>query len=358
LTGPGPSTRSDAAAPCGVDHKRPHRTAAVRVLTTPAPAREQAGPASSSELETENRTMTSSVLSIVPPPEPPVEAAQTAQVMRSARALIGWMRPDDAARIVQSGRADAAPEAALEIAQRARNAAAARPAEIDQGNLITSLPAELDEHARALRASPPAAPMWAEGWQVALVDLRRVRAFQPIVLSDQATDRVAAVDGNDLASIASVTLPLTQGEPVPVQFDPIKQAWTVISANQNLRVLGNLGPMAVSPGGIGLGFVVVRWPSFMQVGCYRGRHFLRDGYHRAFGLLSRGISVVPAFVRDITAFEELLPDPRAMLPQDSYRGSRPPVLPDYLEKTVSAAVQVPAQHKMVIIQALELTPVG
>jgi hypothetical protein len=96
----------------------------------------------------------------------------------------------------------------------------------------------------------------------------------------------------------------------------------------------------------------------MQVGRYRGRHFLRDGYHRAFGLLSRGINVVPAFVRDITAFEELVPDPRTMLPQDSYRGARPPVLPDYLDETVSAAVQVPAAHKMVIIQALELTPVG
>jgi len=302
--------------------------------------------------------MTSSALSIAPPPEPPIEAAQTAQVMRSARALIGRMRPDDAARILQSSGLDAAPEAVMETAQRARNAAAARPAEIDQDNLITGLPAELDEHVRALQASPPAAPMWAEGWQVALVDLRRVCAFQPVVFSDQAIDRVAAVDGSDLASIAAVTLPLTQGDPVPVQFDPIKQAWTVISANQNMRVLGNVALPPVSPGGTALGFVVVCWPSFMQVGCYRGRHFLRDGYHRAFGLLSRGINVVPAFVRDITAFEELLPDPRTMLPQDSYRGPRPPVLPDYLDETLSAAVQVPAQHKMIIIQALELTPVG
>ena len=62
----------------------------------------------------------------------------------------------------------------------------------------------------------------------------------------------------------------------------------------------------------------------MQVGRYRGRHFLRDGYHRAFGLLSRGITIVPAFVRDITVFEELMPDPRVQLPQDSYLGLQPP----------------------------------
>jgi hypothetical protein len=66
---------------------------------------------------------------------------------------------------------------------------------------------------------------------------------------------------------------------------------------------------------------------------------------------------VPAFARDITAFEELVPDPRIM-PQDSYRGPPPPVLPDYLDGTVSAAVQVPAAHKMIVISALELTPAG
>src|SRR5437016_1945530 len=86
--------------------------------------------------------------------------------------------------------------------------------------------------------------------------------------------------------------------------------------------------------------------------------YLRDSYHRAFGLLSLGITHVPAFVRDITTFEELVADPRTMLPQDSYQGQRPPVLTDYLDETVSAAGQLPVVHKMIIIQALELTPIG
>jgi hypothetical protein len=93
-------------------------------------------------------------------------------------------------------------------------------------------------------------------------------------------------------------------------------------------------------------------------GRYRGRYYMRDGYHRAFGLLSRGISVVPAFVRDIGAFEELVPDPRTMLPQDSYLGQRPPVLADYLDDAVASAVRLPAIRKMIIVQALELTPAG
>ena len=183
-------------------------------------------------------------------------------------------------------------------------------------------------------------------------------AFQPSVESDQSLSRVQAVDKDDLTSIVAVTLPLTQGDNLPIQYDPIRMAWTVSSSNPNLRIIGNIGPLPVSPVGTALGFGLVAAPSFMQVGCYHGRHYLRDGYHRAFGLLSRGITIVPAFVRDISVFEELVPDPRTMLPQDRYLGERPPVLADYLDDKVSAAVQLPAVRKMVVVQALELTPIG
>jgi hypothetical protein len=47
-----------------------------------------------------------------------------------------------------------------------------------------------------------------------------------------------------------------------------------------------------------------------------------------------------------------------MLPQDEYRGPRPPVLADYLDDSVSAAVRVPAAQKLIVVQALELQPLG
>lgn len=302
--------------------------------------------------------MADSVLAIVPPPEPEPSAnlPQPELAMRPARALIGWMRPEDAHRFLQSTLTGPAPAPVISTAQRARHAVAGRPAGLDQDELITGGPPELAEHTRALQDSPAAQAHHREGWKVALVDLTRVCAFQPFVATDQALGRVQHVDKSDLASIAAVTLPLTQGDPLPIQYDLIRQAWTVVSWNQNLRILGNVNPISISPGVTALGFAVSAGPSFMQVGRYRGRHYLRDGYHRAFGLLSRGITVVPAFVRDITAFEELLPDPRIMLPQDSYSGPRPPILPDYLDNTVSADIQVPAARKLIIIQGLELNP--
>lgn len=295
--------------------------------------------------------MSTSALAVVPPQAPP----PASQDVRPGQALIGWMKPDQAYGFLQRAME---PTAAADAVERGRQAVAARPAWVEQDAIITSVPAELAGHVSALESSPAAKPMHDEGWKVAFVDLSKVCAFQPSVESGQSLARVQAVDKDDLASIAAVTLPLTQGDNLPVQYDPIHTAWTISSANPNLRIVGNVGPLPVSPVGTALGFAVVAAPSFMQVGCYRGRHYMRDGYHRAFGLLSRGITIVPAFIRDISVFEELVPDPRTMLPQDGYRGERPPVLTDYLDDTVSAAVQLPAVRKMVIVQALELTPIG
>ena len=115
------------------------------------------------------------------------------------------------------------------------------------------------------------------------------------------------------------------------------------------------GPL---PGGaVGFGFVVAVLPSFLQVARYQGRYLLRDGYHRALGFLKRGITTVPAFVRDFDTFDDLGFNP-GMLPQDSYLGQRPPVLVDYLDDAVSAEVMLPATQKMVVIQGLELGFVG
>ena len=47
-----------------------------------------------------------------------------------------------------------------------------------------------------------------------------------------------------------------------------------------------------------------------------------------------------------------------MLPQNGYQGPCPPLLPDYLDDTVSVAVRYPAAHKLIVIQALELPPIG
>lgn len=63
------------------------------------------------------------------------------------------------------------------------------------------------------------------------------------------------------------------------------------------------------------------------------RYVVRDGYHRSFGLVSRGITRIPAYVRDFTTAEDLAPAgplPRRTLPRSTWLGDRP-LLRDYEE---------------------------
>jgi hypothetical protein len=47
-----------------------------------------------------------------------------------------------------------------------------------------------------------------------------------------------------------------------------------------------------------------------------------------------------------------------MLPEQAFLGDRPPFLADYLGETVSAEVQFPASQKMLVIQGIEMNPLG
>jgi hypothetical protein len=95
----------------------------------------------------------------------------------------------------------------------------------------------------------------------------------------------------------------------------------------------------------------------MTVARVNGRHFLLDGYHRAFGMLSAGITHAPALVKEFGQLQEA-GIPVGMLSPDVYLGDHPPLLPDYLDDAVSADTLAPLVTKMIVIQALEVTPLG
>jgi hypothetical protein len=265
-------------------------------------------------------------------------------------------------------------EGELSDAQRARvsqarDAVAARPAGIDQAGLVSPLSDELADHVARLGATPAGARMRAEGWEIAMVDLSRVVAVAPSVFTGTAAERAASLDPGDLRAVAGLTLPVSHSRPVgelspgddlaPIQgqYHYLKQTYTIISPNLNLTVAGNFDAPgnidARQPGGLlGFGFNVTVPPSFIQVARFQGRYLLRDGYHRSFGLLSCGITRVPAYVRDFATAEELVP--AGTLPRSAWVGDRPPLLRDYHDDLVAEPVLLPVPHRMIVIHAVEL----
>jgi hypothetical protein len=276
---------------------------------------------------------------------------------RKSRTLIGWL-PEQEGALWLSGRqmANAPNPAHIALCQAARAAVAARPIGCEQTGIFSSLPSSLDAHIANLQGHPKSAQLLAEFGTPQLVDLRKVCAAQPTIHIEDAVARVGNLTATDLQDIAAVTLPLHQAGEFPASFDPIKNAFLLSSPNPNLRISGQFGG-ELQPGVIGYGFFVELAQSYLQVAGVGGRYFLRDGYHRAYGLLAAGIHLVPALVRDFASFEQV-GMPAGLLSPTTYLGNQPPLLGDYLDQTVSADTSVPLATKMLVVQAIELSPLA
>lgn len=286
-----------------------------------------------------------------------VSTPSAAYAQRKARALIGWLPEAEGVSWVVGRQMSQTPsELDIEKCRAARAAVAARAPGIDQRNLVAAVPSIVDDHIAQLRANPQSAQILAESGEPKLVDLARVCAAQKIIYTDDATNRVVGLRKDDHLAIAQVTLPLASADTIPFIFDEAKNSWLASSPNPNLRVAGTLH-QPVAPGVIACGFVVALHKSYVQVAGVNGRYFLRDGYHRAFGLLAAGISHAVVLVREFASFEEV-GMPQGLLPPTAYLGDKPPLLVDYLDDSLSVDTALPVTTKMVVVQALELNSIG
>jgi hypothetical protein len=289
-------------------------------------------------------------------PAEPLIAQEATTIRRPGRALIGWMEPAQAAVVLAGGRQESATDAdLLARAEAARTAVATRDAGAEQVDVVDNSDPAIAAITQRLQQEPGTQAFWNEGWAVAGVDLTQVCSLQQAVASEQAEQRVRDVDPDDVAAIADVTLPRPSTAQLPAQLDEHRNAWIVSAANPNLRITGHFGG-ELQPGAVGFGFTVGVLPSFLQVARHHGRWVLRDGYHRAYGLLARGITHAPAFVRDFGV--GALGTAAGLFSTDVYLGERPPRLADFLDDDVAAAVEVPVVQKMIVVQGLELTPLA
>lgn len=285
--------------------------------------------------------------------EPTVQAGYG--IRRAGRALIGWMTEAEGTSWL-AGR-ELRPQPQPDDLARVRGAiqaVARRETGVDQGDLVRPIPAELAPYVGSLKSAQASASLFTEGFDVGLVDLGKVCALQPHVCTESTTERMVSVDVTSLKSIAELTIPLAVPGSLPVQFDGAK--WSITSPNPNLRIVGQF--QAEVNGLPGLGFMVGVSTSFLQVANVQGRYVLRDGYHRAVGLLERGVRWAPAFVKDFTVTGLGLPLGAGLFGQEVWLGERPPLLLDYQNNDVACTVRVPVSQKVVVIQAIDVQSVS
>ncbi len=258
---------------------------------------------------------------------------------RSIRCLLAWMPEGEAlntllGHLAVPGENTQAQRETWETARKANNA---RPAFQAPAAVLEDLPEELRERGAAFSQRPDVIGAFQSmDWKVGMADLSRVLSYQKVVVEEHAMERVdAAIQANELQSIFSFCLPDPVGPEALQGAMADQKGITFSSLNPNLRVAGLAGSqidVAIAPGQATtkqqfIGFVINFGAPFVQVAEYSGRWFVRDGYHRCFGLLRRGITKIPCVFVRARSFAELGAANPAFFPYEvlfSERGSRRP----------------------------------
>jgi hypothetical protein len=290
------------------------------------------------------------------------EGASAAQAVgpmaaqRPTRVLLGWMADSEA--IPQMlGRAAAphddlaGPTSKLVAAQAA---VSARPAFSAGDPVLRGDTAVL----RQIAERPDLQMCFANvSWKTEWVDLAKVQSVQKFVHTDDLDSRVAAAATN-VAGLVELCLPQPKPEQIQISQDQDGLGFTASSLNPHLHPIG-LPPQEVmvasAPGNLpqallGKTFAIGVAASFLHVARYHGRYILRDGTHRAAGLLRAGVTVLPTVVVDAPSWEYVAPLP-GLLEREVVMGDHPPLLVDYWDETVSAEGMQPRLRTYVRFRA-------
>lgn len=194
---------------------------------------------------------------------------------------------------------------------------------------------------------------WSLGW----ADLSKaVLSYQRVVIVDGALDRVRGIEGSNVDDLIEVCLPDPDVGQFQGNYDQAQSAFTASSLNPNLRVAGfQVASVQVSPAGPAeqlFGFKLTHGSSFVQLVHYKGRWLVRDGYHRIYGLLSKGITSMPCVIIQARTFEETGAGRAGFFGYETLYGGHPPYVTDFFSDA-SADIQVPAVMRVIRLRAEE-----
>jgi hypothetical protein len=277
------------------------------------------------------------------------------QTFVKSRLLLGWLSEQDGALSLAGRDPSKILQEHIDKVQQCNHNVSSRKKLSKIENPLSNPPAILDNFISQFWNQPDAVAFKNENWEVAMADLSKVCTVQPNVYLEHAKERLQKIDLKDILQLASISLPSPKQVGLPVNYDSTKNAWIVSSPNPNLRVNVNIN--APTGQGLILGFLIGLSNSFIQVAECNGRFILRDGYHRAIGLLSEGITNVPVLTKKYNTYTEMNM-PAGLLPQEIVFGDNPPFLTDFLNDDVSVLADSPLTQKTIIIQALELSIIG
>jgi hypothetical protein len=288
------------------------------------------------------------------------------------RALIGWMN-DQAALEARASLVEDIQGHHLQVIAAAKAAVQSRNPFVPTNPIL-----EIEENPllAAIRMRPETYQICAgfADWHFAQVNLREVLTFQPTIRVDNLKVHVPSASmaqeqlyelcfpSSELASPAEVSIELDANGYIVTTLDPNLRIvpWhgvgsPLVSPQQPLLPAGipfhpNIPPVGAQL----LPVVLMKNPGYLQVVRYRGRCFIRDGYHRAAGLLQQQVDIVPCLLLEALHPQQVGNLQPGMLGEEVLFGDHPPRMQDFWEDSVSCDCLYPAKRRIYIISIKEI----
>lgn len=285
-------------------------------------------------------------------------------VEESHRALTGWLSDQEGCQTVL-GRTPSPTDSLDMIREKLRarrSAVATRDVFRPSDPIVESDPVALG----SLRERPDLKASFAGmGWRPAMVDLRSVLSVQKSIRVSGLDDRMAGLGQGTADLVEFCLLTKRPAEPGRGFIDVDGRGMTIASPNPNLRVAGiqmadiqaQTDPNSPALPMRGLVVLVTLMASYLQVAKYNDRFFLRDGYHRAAGLIRAGVTVVPCVFIEARSYEEVTPSPH-LFSYETMFSDRPPRLVDFWDAEVADDVSRPAVRKVIRVRGDEFVVEG
>ena len=193
--------------------------------------------------------------------------------------------------------------------------------------------------------------MFGLSWSLGLVDLRSLIAFQRRLFFPYGFFLPPVPSANDWPALMAYSFGTAKRPEFERTHDQSSQAVILRSENTNLhfRMTNDTAfPITVHAGS-----------PFFEIACFRGRWFLRDGYHRAFALLRAGVRHVPAVIVHTTTIGQLGAAQSWFFPETILFSETPPLVTDFLEDDLVVEYDRPRLIKSLRLTIQEtLTPDG
>jgi hypothetical protein len=189
-------------------------------------------------------------------------------------------------------------------------------------------------------------------WVLAVVDLRRLLAFQRRLILDPARLPLALLNQDDwprLISLAIGTKRSTKHHLVPNKRTTDSLDVSLYSSNPDLQF--RLDPKKNEAEFSSLS--LHGGSPFFEVAKLRGRWFLRDGYHRAYNLLQAGVHRIPAVVIFARTIRELGATEPWFFGEEQLFSDRPPRVTDFLDEDLTVSYKRTSLRKVIRVRIEE-----